>query len=59
MGFLEKMEIMLVKKDKIIIEVGGRIRIFNDHCTNIAQGFCGTKPINVAKEQENEDNNLW
>ena len=30
--------------------------IFNDHYMNSVERFCGTKPTNVAKEQEIEDN---
>ena len=32
------------------------MRIFIDHYINIVERFCGTKPTNVAKEQEIEDN---
>ena len=32
------------------------MRIFNDHYINIVELSCGTKPTNVAKEQEIEDN---
>ena len=30
--------------------------IFNDHYMNSVERFCETKPTNVAKEQEIEDN---
>ena len=32
------------------------MRIFIDHYINIVERSCGTKPTNVAKEQEIEDN---
>ena len=50
------MEIMLTEKHKIVTEEKELVRIFNDHYINIVERSCGTKPTNVAKEQEIEDN---
>ena len=55
-GFLENIEIMLTEKDKIVTEERKLVRIFNDHYKNIVERSCGTKPTNVAKEQEMKDN---
>ena len=54
--FLENAEIMLTEKDKIVTEEKEIVRIFNDHYINIIERSCGTKPANVGKEQEIEDN---
>ena len=55
-GFLENVEILLTEKDKIVTEEKELKRIFNDHYINILQHSCRTKPTNIAKEQEIEDN---
>ena len=55
-GFLENAEIILTEKDKIVTEEKELTRIFNDHYINIVERTCGTKPTNIAKEQEIEDN---
>ena len=55
-GFFENVEIMLTEKDKIVTEEKKLVKIFNDHYINIVEHSCGTKPTNVAKEQEIEDN---
>ena len=55
-GFLENAEIMLTEKDKIVTEEKELERIFNDHYINIVDRSYGTKPTNVEKEQEIEDN---
>ena len=47
---------MLTEKDKIVTEEKDLVRIFNDHCINIVERTYGTKPTNVVKEQEIEDN---
>ena len=46
----------MAEKDKIVTEEKELVRIFNDHYINIAERSCGIKPINLAKEQEIEDN---
>ena len=53
--FLENAEIMLAEMDKIVTEEKELVRIFNDHYINIVERPCGTKPTNVAKEQEIEN----
>ena len=55
-GFLENVEIMLTEKNKIVTEEKEPVIIFNYHYINIVERSCGTKPTNVAKEQEIEDN---
>ena len=55
-GLLENAEIILTEKDKIVTEEKELVRIFNDHYINIVEGSYGTKPTNVAKEHESEDN---
>ena len=55
-GFLENIEIMLTENNKIVTEEKEPVRIFNYHYINIVESSCGTKPTNVAKEQEIEDN---
>ena len=47
---------MLAEKNKMVTKEKELVRIFNDHYINIVKRSCGTKPTNVAKEQENEDN---
>ena len=47
---------MLTEKDKIVTEEKELERIFNDHYINIVDRSYGTKPTNVEKEQEIEDN---
>ena len=47
---------MLTEKDEIVTEEKELVRIFNDHCINIVECSCETKPANVAKEQEIEGN---
>ena len=54
-GFLENVEIMLAEKDKIVTGKKELVRIFIDHYINIVECSCGTKPTNLAKEQEIED----
>ena len=46
--FLENAEIMLGKRDKIVIE---EKEIFNNHYIDIVERSCGTKPTNVAKKR--------
>ena len=48
------METILAEKDKIATEEKELVRIFNKYYINIVERSCGTKPINVAKEQEIE-----
>ena len=55
-GFLENVEIMLTEKNKIVTEEKEPVRMFNYHYVNIVERSCGTKPTNVAKEQEIEYN---
>ena len=55
-GFLENLEIMLTENNKIVTEEKEPVRIFNYHYVNIVERSCGTKPTNVAKEQEMKDN---
>ena len=57
-GFLENTEIMWAEKDKIVTADAEKelLRIFNDHYPNIVEPSCGTKPSNLAKEQEIKDN---
>ena len=43
-------------KDKTVIEEKELVRIFNDRYINVVERSCGTKPTNVLKEQEIEDN---
>ena len=47
---------MLTEKDEIVTEEEELVRMFNDHSINIVERSCGTKPTNVAKEQEIEYN---
>ena len=54
-GFLENAEIILAEKHKITAEEKELVKIFNEHYIDIVERSCGTKPINVAKEQEIED----
>ena len=55
-GFLENAETMLAEKDETVTEEKGLVRIFNDHYINIVERLCGTKPTNISKEHEIEDN---
>ena len=55
-GFLENAEIMLTEKEKVVTEEKDLVRISNDYYINIVERSCGTKPTNVAKEQEIENN---
>ena len=55
-GFLENVEIMLTEKDEIVTEEEELVRMFNDHSITIVERSSGTKPTNVAKEQEIEYN---
>ena len=55
-GFLENVEIMLAEKGRIVTEEKELVRFFMEHCINIVKRSCGTKPTNLAKEQEIEDN---
>ena len=55
-GFLENAEIVLTEKDKIVTEEQELVKIFNDQDINIVEYSCGTKPTNVAKAKEIEDN---
>ena len=50
------MEVILAEKDKIITEEKELSKIFNDRCINNVERSCGTKPTNLAKEEEIEDN---
>ena len=50
------MEVILAEKDKIIPEEKELSRIFNDHFINNLERSCGTKPTNLAKEEEIQDN---
>ena len=54
--FLENAEIVLAEKDEIVTEEKELARIFNGHYINIVERSCGTKPTNLAKEQEIGDN---
>ena len=45
-----------LKRIKQLLKKSNFVRIFNDHYINIIEHSCGTKPTNVAKEQEIEDN---
>ena len=49
---------MWAEKDKIVTADAEKelLRIFNDHYANIVEPSCGTKPSNLAKEQEIKDN---
>ena len=53
---IENEEIMLTEKDKTVIEEKELVRIFNDRYINVVERSCGSKPTNVSKEQEIEDN---
>ena len=55
-GFLENKEIMLAERGQIVTEERELVRFFMKHCINIVKRSCGTKPTNLAKEQEIEDN---
>ena len=55
-GFLENKEIMLAERGQIVTEERELVRFFMEHCINIVKRSCGTKPTNLAKEQEIEDN---
>ena len=55
-GFLENVEIMLAEKGRIVTEEKELVRFFMEHCINIVKRSCATKPTNLAKEQEIEDN---
>ena len=46
----------MTEKDKIVAEEKELVRIFNDYYINIVERSCGTKPTNVANEQEIKDN---
>ena len=48
------MESILAEKDEIVTEEKELVGIFNEYYINIVERSCGTKPINVAKEQEIE-----
>ena len=50
------MDVILAEKDKIITEEKELSKIFNDHCINNVERSCGTKPTNLAKQEEIEDN---
>ena len=47
---------MLAERGKIETEERELVRFFMKHCINIVKRSCGTKPTNLAKEQEIEDN---
>ena len=47
---------MLTEKDKTVTEEKELVRIFNDRYINVVERSCGSKPTNVSKEQEIEDN---
>ena len=47
---------MLTEKDETVIEEKELVRIFNDRYINVVERSCGSKPTNVSKEQEIEDN---
>ena len=47
---------MFTEKDKTVIEEKELVRIFNDRYINVVERSCGSKPTNVSKEQEIEDN---
>ena len=53
---IENEEIMFTEKDKTVIEEKELVRIFNDRYINVVERSCGSKPTNVSKEQEIEDN---
>ena len=53
---IENEEIMLTEKDETVIEEKELVRIFNDRYINVVERSCGSKPTNVSKEQEIEDN---
>ena len=55
-GFLENAEIVLTEKDKIVTEEQELVKICNDQDINIVEYSFGTKPTNVAKAKEIEDN---